>query len=214
MRLWHGVGIVGTALVLWGCPNPQPSSPAPPPSAAATPSGPEVTPPASTPAAVETPTPVAFETPTSTPVPLETPLPTPVIEEGEFRGIVPQEIAFMRRCTKWTLYRIESKQVRDEGVNTYVGYPIVKEVQLTPARAAEAIDAIEASIRGCPEGMIAVCFTPHHAIRAEREDGVVSYVICFQCSHIQAGSSVRGNNGRVGISSSPALGVLERLLGE
>lgn len=205
MRAAYGIGLVGVALVLVGCPKAQPGSPAPSPSAAAAPSAPEA-PPAATRLPAETPTP--------TPAIEEAPTPAPVIEEGEYRGIVPQEFAFMRRCTKWTLYRIESKRVFDEDANTYNGYPIVKEVQLTPARAAEAIDALEASIRSSPEGVIAMCFTPHHALRAEREDGVVSYVICFQCSRIEGGSSVRGENDTIGISRSPALGVLERLLGE
>ena len=97
-------------------------------------------------------------------------------------GFTPRAQAILWEAESFEVLGIvcERGPLRDE--DTFRGYPIVATEPVGgPARA----EVLEAIYTGVSEGRsFAMCFEPHHGVRARRGDDFVDLVICFECSQI------------------------------
>ncbi|XAM01067.1 hypothetical protein OT109_06695 [Phycisphaeraceae bacterium D3-23] len=64
-------------------------------------------------------------------------------------------------------------------------YPILGHVDLTGTPEGAHLARLIEQARDRPQGLIAGCFTPRHALRVVRGGVTVDYVVCFECDQFQ-----------------------------
>ncbi|MFI4859327.1 MAG: hypothetical protein ACIAXF_01460, partial [Phycisphaerales bacterium JB063] len=77
----------------------------------------------------------------------------------------------------------------------FYSYPILGQVDLTGTDTGKQLTDMMELQRNDPNGDMAECFKPRHALRVVRGDVTTDYVICFQCSayDIHSNGAERGH---------------------
>ena len=86
------------------------------------------------------------------------------------------------RSQNITLYSIKADDGGYEGKNTFHGFKVLGSTKLSAELGKEIRTAFYSN--AAKQGMRALCFWPHHGIRAQHEGKTVDILICFKCGHI------------------------------
>ncbi|MEM9381435.1 MAG: hypothetical protein AAGB93_15885 [Planctomycetota bacterium] len=97
-----------------------------------------------------------------------------------------REAAIFAAAETWTLIATDplppaGGEVPEDNVR---GYRVLGRAELSDASARrELVESLNAGIRA-NDDMVAACFDPRHALRAETEAGSAELLICFECLQI------------------------------
>lgn len=133
----------------------------------------------------------------------------PGADHPRVRESFPDEIQrTLRHAEQLELFGVVCERDAFPGETTIRGYPIVSTAQVSGATR----DAVLADVyRGVIEGnAFAMCFEPHHALRAVDDGLLVEVVICFECSQLYVYRN--GTESGYATISAAARAGLDRLL--
>jgi hypothetical protein len=83
-----------------------------------------------------------------------------------------------------TIYALAGEEGPNGGKNTFRNFRILESTRLSPLLATELRAAFRTN--STKATLSALCFFPHHGIRARHEGETVDLVICFQCGLIHS----------------------------
>ncbi|HEX8833695.1 MAG TPA: hypothetical protein VF719_05815 [Abditibacteriaceae bacterium] len=86
------------------------------------------------------------------------------------------------RSQRITVYALDPHSEGYKGKNSFHGYKVLDSARLTRRLRKELRTAFYENVKR--EGVAALCFFPHHGLRAQRGGKTLDFVICFGCAQL------------------------------
>jgi hypothetical protein len=119
--------------------------------------------------------------------------------------IAEAEAAIFASADSWTLFATKPLRLDEAHMPeaNFHGYEILGQAELSdPIQRAELVKSLNGGIRA-NDDMVAGCFNPRHAVRAETADGRADLLICFECLQIYVFGAADSTNETVLTSKIP-----------